>query len=820
MLTLAIFMLALVFAGAAPVMAAKTAPDGAPASSGSTSSTSGDDGFKDLSPEGEAVKNSIQGPITNAKLYPYLEELDAFNGSAELSLSPAFASDTYIYEVNVPWDCDELRLKLNPKYYLGKYGILPPLPEYADRIFIETDSSWEDKYYDITNEDYILDTAITLNDAGLVTTNTVITVKVINDDVFGEWGDDDRERPYTITVHRAPLIPVTGVSLELGGDILAEGAKVFMSRYTKTLEAVCIPEDANYPNPLYYDWDWVVVGDQDAVTCNTNDEEITIDPDPDKSATVYLSVEVKDGEGTDYASASCIIYVGKISIWADRRPEFNTDGSYEASFSYKSTFPVNVTIIKTGDIDETEEYCWGGVNSFWGSGEIEGERPEVFETGTHDDEFRVKYWDGKQKWTVGYEGSWDTAEVDTYKSISLDTCFEAVGLEDEFDITADPSFRRFGGYFSTDEEFQEEISWAVVGETGEGVVEIDAPPNQTTCHVIAKKPGIAIIGVSLGDDECNSTMETECFKGKEAFTIVYVHDDRTLDLDQNSLSVRRGRTAQLTADIGLYEDLTIEELDRSWFGVPEDWNEVKWGFLAEDGWGQYIVPASAYAAVDAAGENKTLGTVEGLKKGKATVVAYLENNFYSNVFGFLRDIGMPQSIVDQMESELNCKKFYTRFLPGYRYDTCEVTVKTKKRVEEVVKEIVKPAPPEPPAPPVLDTLDVTITVGSQLALVNGAEITLAGNPILIGEDRVLVDYADMAQLIPGLEYVWDWQEQSVTFTKDGKELKMVLDQIPPDFDIPFLNIGGRLIVPVRYVGNFFGAAVDWIGQTLVVHMYK
>ena len=67
---------------------------------------------------------------------------------------------------------------------------------------------------------------------------------------------------------------------------------------------------------------------------------------------------------------------------------------------------------------------------------------------------------------------------------------------------------------------------------------------------------------------------------------------------------------------------------------------------------------------------------------------------------------------------------------------------------------------------------------------------------------------------------WDWKTQSVTFTKGEQSLTMKLNEIPSDFDVPFINLGGRLVVPVRYVGNLIGATVDWNGITLVVHMYK
>lgn len=73
---------------------------------------------------------------------------------------------------------------------------------------------------------------------------------------------------------------------------------------------------------------------------------------------------------------------------------------------------------------------------------------------------------------------------------------------------------------------------------------------------------------------------------------------------------------------------------RSFGCLPEDWNEVKRGFVAEDEYGKYIVPGSDYVGVTTTGENRQYA------------VAYLDNNFYSWVYYWLREVGLNAAFVE------------------------------------------------------------------------------------------------------------------------------------------------------------------------------
>jgi len=622
------------------------------------------------------------------------------------------------------------------------------------------------------------------------------------------------------------LQPVEGVSLLLDGKTqLAEDAVLLMSEKRHKLETLITPSTANYPNPLVYRW---VIDDSDAVDWwydGADQKAVWIEPDSASPGTVQVTVYLEDSEGKIYASASCTIHVGSIDVWVEGEPDFYEDGSYEASFGYESTFPVNIEIPATGNMGEPELNFWGNINNLWGTppGEvIEGKQPTVFEPGEHPNVFRVRYWDGPQYWMVGFEGSMDTAVAKTFQSIRLDSNFEIIGLKDSFTLTADPSFSKWGhGGGATLYNYKEEIVWDIPWQSSSGVISIDGQPNQFTCNVEAQKPGMAIVRVSIVDKDYGVGPGLEGFGKKQALCFVTVLDNRTLTLDTKELSLKKGRSAELNALIG-YENLELgAESEYRRFGLPDDWQNVQWGFVVEDSEGRpYIVDSSQLAALAIGGCNDTSATVQALKNGTASVIAYLGNNLFSKKA--LTEYGVPEELATQVDAMCWDGKLYLDKLPKGRYDTCNVVIKNPSRVvEEEEKGKSKPAPaPATPAPPALESLDVTLTVGSNLAIVNGQQVTLSGDTILIGEDRAMVDYADIPKLLPGVSVAWDWKTQSVTFSIGEQALTMKLDVIPADFDVPFMNIGGRLVVPIRYVGTFFGATVDWLGHILVVHMYK
>ncbi|MDX9871265.1 MAG: stalk domain-containing protein [Clostridia bacterium] len=802
-LTLAVFLLTLLLAGVSPVLA-KDAPGVPPPAQTTETPSVGDTGRPNsISPEGDAVKNSIgQGPVLNGLLTPWLESMTVYYGSVELlsdNLPVALSN-----QIVVPKAYESITLNTDPIDLM-----------ITDRVEISTnvpDSTMVSYTNPHTLKNFTTSTPINLNPAG---ESTEITIKLINNkDLLG----GKKTQEYTLTVHRAKV----ELSLDCDNNIITDDY-LLMSDKNHPLHAMTGPDGIDY------DYKWSVEGSTTSInTPPTNPEKDTfvVNPRPYNEGVVVVTVEVRpkgsDPEAEAFATDTIEIHVGRIDVFVYGKPELQKNGEYVATFGYESTFDVPVTI------------PFGNGNSFtnplvYAPGS--DPRPTIFASGTYNEVFTVRYLDSKT-WYVNFECYDSWAKAGTYKTVELD-CPVFMELSDPFILTATAdTFTKYKDYESPVEPQgwlrQCEVVWEVV--YGKDVVRIPTNnTNELTCEVTAKKPGIAIVKVSVDDGSGRK---------EKAYSCITVLDDRTLEIVDanrnplNTLSIGRGSAGTAYAEISDADfDLIHEPVPMlNKFGVPGDWKQVKWGFVAENsrGW-DFVTETSNIVKLDTASSssnpfNRTndIATLTGLASGTVTVIAYLDNNLFSwpHWLEAFSEIGLTEQ---EFSSRWPSYKQYLACIPEDRYDLLEVSVRNKRRT--ITEEEIKPAPKSaPPAPAALETLDVTLTVGSDLAMVNGEQVNLAGPTLLIdklfGEDRAMVDYGDISKILPGVEAAWDWSTQSVTFTKGEQSLTMKLNEIPPDFDVPFMDMGGRLVVPIRYVGNFFGATVDWFGDTLVVHMYK
>lgn len=699
---------------------------------------------------------------------------------------------------------DSITLELDPKDDL-KWATFLGIP-YVSEWTTKTVITWNDQSFTDINSlidgdgtifgDFITTKAIPLNAPGQ---DTVITIKL-----FSNKGEISE---YTVTVRH--YLEVDGVAIHKDSPSnppVGDDETIYMSEWQHALYAVTSPELADYPYPIYYDWEI-----SDTTKFEYIDDEgeyLVLDPDSDAAGEVTVTVTIKDGDGAEaevFATDEVTIQIGKIDVFVVDEPDFNPNGSYTATFGYTSTFTDEIDIALGSDND-----IWSFNN--WTI--TEGAIPPTFLPAGDADAFTINYLD-KAIWHVTYEGyTCDAAK--TYQSITLNHPILFMELNDPATLTAIPSFQ-IPEYLvpSGQQMFQKEIKWEVFA--GRDVVTIPKHnANDLSIEVNAKKPGFALIKVSI---KCG-----DWWYG-QAFSFIKVFDDRVLSISDvngeeiDTLKVKKNNTAVVNADID-DEDFCFTVTNT--YGVPIDWKQVKWGFLDENEYGwEYIKDASDIVELNF-GENnwkQKTATLKGLKKGTTTVVAYLDNNLFSKPawLDFFNEEGVEPAVQNYLWDNFPT---YLACIPNDRKALLEVTVTKKKKTQQEVTTPPTSSSAPVPLPPALETLDVTITVGSDLGIVNGQQVTLSGPTLLWPPDRALVDYGDIAKLIPGVEVSWDWFTQSVTFTKDDKSLTMKLNEIPADFDIPFINLNGRMVVPVRYVGNFFGATVDWIGGTLVVHMYK
>ena len=113
---------------------------------------------------------------------------------------------------------------------------------------------------------------------------------------------------------------------------------------------------------------------------------------------------------------------------------------------------------------------------------------------------------------------------------------------------------------------------------------------------------------------------------------------------------------------------------------------------------------------------------------------------------------------------------------------------------------------------------IVMQINSREMEVNGRSIENDVAPVIVG-DRTLVPIRVVTELLGGTA---DWEEETrtVTLTIDGNVLKLVIDQLVPDFGTSATIIDSRTYVPIRYIMEMLGAEVEWIAETEQIIIQK
>jgi len=106
-------------------------------------------------------------------------------------------------------------------------------------------------------------------------------------------------------------------------------------------------------------------------------------------------------------------------------------------------------------------------------------------------------------------------------------------------------------------------------------------------------------------------------------------------------------------------------------------------------------------------------------------------------------------------------------------------------------------------------------------ILDGRTLTFDVPPI-IENDRTLVPLRAIFEAL-GANVQWDGQTQTVTAVKGSTEAKLTIGSHiaykkgqPVTLDVPAKIINDRTMVPLRFVSEALGAAVDWNGETQTV----
>ncbi|MGI6144905.1 MAG: exo-beta-N-acetylmuramidase NamZ domain-containing protein [Peptococcia bacterium] len=106
--------------------------------------------------------------------------------------------------------------------------------------------------------------------------------------------------------------------------------------------------------------------------------------------------------------------------------------------------------------------------------------------------------------------------------------------------------------------------------------------------------------------------------------------------------------------------------------------------------------------------------------------------------------------------------------------------------------------------------------------VQGQQVVFDVEPFIDGNNRVIVPLRAIGEAL-GAEIDWDEEARVAKFSKEGREVLFVIDsqealvnrEIKTMDTCPVIK-DGRTMLPLRYVGEFLGAQVDWDDRTSTV----
>jgi hypothetical protein len=117
-----------------------------------------------------------------------------------------------------------------------------------------------------------------------------------------------------------------------------------------------------------------------------------------------------------------------------------------------------------------------------------------------------------------------------------------------------------------------------------------------------------------------------------------------------------------------------------------------------------------------------------------------------------------------------------------------------------------------------DLVNLTLTVGSKETMMNGKSKAIDVPPTII-QNRTMVPLRYIGEAF-GATFAWNEATRTVSYSYKGKTLKLVIDVPSAGMDVPATIRDGRTLVPIRYCSESFGAEVMWFPSTRKVTVVK
>lgn len=121
--------------------------------------------------------------------------------------------------------------------------------------------------------------------------------------------------------------------------------------------------------------------------------------------------------------------------------------------------------------------------------------------------------------------------------------------------------------------------------------------------------------------------------------------------------------------------------------------------------------------------------------------------------------------------------------------------------------------------------EIKVTIGQKKALIDDSAVTLDVAPI-IRNNRTMVPVRFIGEAF-GAQFAWDESARKVTYTFDDVKIELFIDKSTAKLngksitlDAAPIIIGGRTMVPLRFVGEYMGATFDWDGDKQTATIYR
>lgn len=121
--------------------------------------------------------------------------------------------------------------------------------------------------------------------------------------------------------------------------------------------------------------------------------------------------------------------------------------------------------------------------------------------------------------------------------------------------------------------------------------------------------------------------------------------------------------------------------------------------------------------------------------------------------------------------------------------------------------------------------EIRLTVAQSVAVVDGKEVFLDVPPALVN-GRTMVPVRFLGEAF-GAAFSWDDASRKATYSLDGKVIELFIDKTTARVDgksvtldaAPYI-LQGRTMVPLRFTGQHMGASFNWDGATQTVTVIR